>query len=164
MFRPPLANPALKRTIRPLYAQHQATTYAGFLDPTWNKAFDILPGIVMARKTKEIFTPFTAATGQVPFGLAALFLAPVLGVDEISSTGNSNFTVWVGGPDATFEILAPAFDATGDWTLPTDGSRKYLTGNAQGRLTPTGAVAATAQFELIDVVGADKIVVRFLVH
>lgn len=163
MFRPPLANPALKRTLRPLYAQHQATTYAGFLDPVWDKAFDILPGTVMCRKTKEIFTPFTGAAGQVPFGLSAFFLAPRLGVDEISSTGTNNFTVWVGGPDATFEVLAPAFDPAGDWSLPVDGSRKYLTGNAEGKLTPTAA-NAKGQFELIDVIGADKIVVRFLVN
>lgn len=162
MFKPPLANPSLKRTIRPLYAQHQATPWAGFLDPTWNKAFDILPGIVMARSTKEIFTPYTGATNQKPFGLAALFVAPVLGIDEVSPTGTNLFTVWVGGQDSLFEILAPAFDNTADWTLPTNGSRKLLTGNSQGKLTPTGATATNSIAELIDVAGTDKITIRLL--
>lgn len=161
MFRVPLSNPALKRTLRPLYAQHQATTWAGFLDPAWNRAFDILPGTVMTRITKEVFAPYTGAAGQVPFGLSAFFVAPTLGVDEMTDTGSNLFTVWVGGPDSEFEILAPAFDVAADWTLPTNGSTKLLTGNNQGRLTPAGATAVNAIAELIDVPSTDKIIVRF---
>jgi hypothetical protein len=159
MFRPTLANPAQKRTLRPLYAQHQATTWSGFLDPSWNRSFNILPGTVMARKTKEIFTPYTGAAGQTAFGLSAFFVAPLppIQIDEVVNIGTNLFTVWVGGPDALFEILAPAFDPAGDWSLPTDGSRKLLGATNQGLLTPD----ADGQFELIDVVGADKIVVRF---
>ncbi len=166
MFKPPVTNPGLKRTLRPLYAQHQATPQAGFLDPTWNKAFDIYPGTVMVRKSKEIFTPYTGAAGQIPWGLSDFFLAPILGVDEISSMGTGSFPVWRGGPDAMFEILAPAFDPAGDWSLPTDGSRKVLSATNQGKLTPAvGAPAiAAAQFELVDVIGTDKIVVSFLVR
>lgn len=160
MFKVPLSNPAIKRTLRPLYAQHQATPQACFLDPNFNRSFDILPGTVMARSTKELMTPFTGATGQKPYGLSALFVAPVLGIDEVIDTGQNLFAVWVGNADSQFEVLSPAFDKTGDWSLPTDGSIKLLTGNAQGRLTPTGATAANAAAELLNVVGADKIIIR----
>ena len=164
MFRVPLSNPAIKRTIRPLYAQHQATPWAGFLDPTWDNSFDIFPGTVMTRVTKEVFRPYTGATGQVPFGLSCFFVAPRLGVDEVIDTGSNMFSVWVGGDDSLFEVLAPAFDAAGIPALATNGSVQLLTGgtadNNKGKLTATGATAANAIAELIDVVSADKIVVR----
>jgi hypothetical protein len=162
MFRPPISNPALKRTIRPIYAQHQATTYGGFLDPNWARSFDIYPGTVMCRLSKEIFTPYTASGNQKPFGLSALFLAPQLGVDESTATGTNLFTVWVGGEQAVFEILAPGFDSTANWTATnvTDGGFALLTGTAQGLLTPTGANNANAIAELIDVPDTGKILVR----
>jgi len=162
MFRPPISNPALKRSIRPIYAQHQATTYGGFLDPNWNRSFDIFPGTVMCRLTKEIFTPYTGAAAQKPFGLSALFLAPQLGVDETTATGTNLFTVWVGGEQAVFEILAPGFDSTANWSTAniTLGGTALLTGTAQGLLTPTGATNANAIAELIDVPTTDKILIR----
>ena len=160
MFRVPISNPAQKRTLRPIYAQSQATPYAGFLDPAWNKAFDILPGTVMCRKTKEQFVPFTGTGQQVPFGLSALFVAPTLGIDEYTNTGTNNFTVWVGDSQAVFEIIAPAFDTTADWSLPSDGGRKMLTGNSQCRLTPTGVNSQNVIAELIDVIDVDKILIR----
>lgn len=164
MFRPPLSNPALKRTIRPIYAQHQATVHGGFLSPTWDRSFDIYPGTVMCRLTKEIFTPFTGAGNQVPFGLSALFVAPQLGVDECTSTGTNLFSCWTGGPDAVFEILAPAFDEDADWTAanPTDGGIQLLTATNQGLLTPTGATNANSVASLIDVEGTDKILISLL--
>jgi hypothetical protein len=162
MFRPPLSNPSLKRTIRPLYAQHQATPYGGFLDPAWNRSFDILPGTVMSRLTNEVFTPYTGTGNQKPFGLSALFVAPQLGVDEVTATGTNLFTVWVGGEQAVFEILAPAFDATANWTAAnvTDGGFQLLTATNQGLLTPTGANDGNAVAELISVESTDKIMVR----
>lgn len=162
MFRPPASNPALKRMIRPQYAQHQATTYGGFLDPNWDRSFDIYPGTVMCRKTKEIFTPYTGAGNQKPFGLSALFVAPQLGVDEVTGTGTNLFTVWVGGEQAEFEILAPGFDATANWTSVnvTDGGFQLLTGTSTGLLTPTSANNANSVAELIDVETTDKILIR----
>lgn len=160
MFRPTLANPAQKRTLRPIYAQHQATPHAGFLNPSWNKSFDILPGTVMVRLTDEVFTPYTGASGQRPYGLSALFCAPTLGIDEVTSTGTNLFTVWVGGEQAFFEVLAPAFDTTATWTAPTDGSIKLLTATSQGKLTPVGATAANAVAELVSVLDANKILIR----
>lgn len=162
MFYAPINNPALKRTIRPIYAQHQATTYAGFLDPNWNRSFDIYPGTVMCRLTKEIFTPFVGSGNQKPFGLSAFFLSPQLGVDEVTATGTNLYTVWVGGEQAEFEILAPGFDQTANWTSAnvTDGGFQLLTATNQGLLTPTGANNANAIAELIDVESTDKILIR----
>jgi hypothetical protein len=162
VFYAPINNPALKRTIRPIYAQHQATTYAGFLDPNWNRSFDIFPGTVMCRLTKEIFTPFVGSGNQKPYGLSAFFLAPGLGVDEVTATGTNLYTVWVGGEQAEFEILAPGFDQTANWTAAnvTDGGFQLLTATNQGLLTPTGANNANAIAELIDVESTDKILVR----
>jgi hypothetical protein len=162
MFRPTVANPAQKRTLRPIYAQHQATSYGGFLDPAWDRSFDILPGTVMCRKTAELFTPFVGSGNQTPFGLSALFVAPQLGIDEVTATGTNLFTVWTGGIDAVFEILAPAFDQAANWTglNPTDGGRTLLTGNSNGLLTPTGANAHNAVAELLDVESTDVILIR----
>jgi hypothetical protein len=162
MFYAPINNPALKRTIRPIYAQHQATTYAGFLDPNWNRSFDIYPGTVMCRLTKEIFTPFTGAGNQKPYGLSAFFLAPQLGVDEVTATGTNLYTVWVGNEQAEFEILAPGFDQTANWVAAnvTDGGQQLLTATAQGLLTPTGANNGNAIAELIDVEATNKILIR----
>lgn len=160
MFRPPLSNPAQKRTLRPLYAQHQATPWGGFLDPNLNVDFDILPGTVMQRLYGEVFAPYTGAAGTVPFGLSALFVAPRLGVNEVSSSGTGLFTVWVGGDQAVFEVLAPAFDVDATWPTVTGPSRTMLTANAQGRLTPEGVTAENVIAELIDIPSPDKIVVR----
>jgi hypothetical protein len=164
MFKPPITNVNLQRTIRPLYAHHQATPWAGFIDPDYmeNKTVDVYPGSVMYRVSGEVFAPVTDPTTQKPFGLAALFVAPGLGVDEVTPTNTNLFSVWVGGNDSLFEILAPAFDATADWTLATDGSRQLLTANAEGLLTPAGATAANAAAELIEVVGPNKIIVRLV--
>ena len=160
MFRPPLSNPAQKRTLRPLYAQHQATPWGGFLDPDMNVNFDILPGTVMQRLYGEVFAPYVGAAGTVPFGLSALFVAPTLGVNEVSSTGTGLLTVWVGGDQAVFEVLAPAFDTTATWPTVTGPGRYMLTANNKGRLTPAGVTAENAIAELVDIPSPDKIVIR----
>lgn len=161
MFLVPATNPALKRTLRPLYAQHQATPWGGFISPDFDRSFDILPGTVMRRVAKEVFAPYTGEEGQVPFGLSALFVAPRLGVDEVTSTSAGLFTVWVGNADSLFEVLAPAFDVTADWTIDPDGGTILLTGNEEGKLTPAGATPENSICELIDVVSTEKITVRF---
>jgi hypothetical protein len=162
VFYAPISNPALKRTLRPIFAQHQATPYPGFLDPNWNRSFDIYPGTVMTRLTKEIFTPYTASGNQKPWGLSAFFVAPQLGVDEVTATGTNLFTVWEGGSEATFEVLAPAFDQTANWTSAnvTDGGVQLLTATSEGLLTPTGVTEANAIAELLDVETTDKILIR----
>ncbi len=178
MFRPTIANPAQKRTLRPIYAQHQATPYGGFLDPNWSRSFDILPGSVMSRLTAEVFTPFTTGSSGTsvvgagapvlptsnakPFGLCALFIAPNLGIDEVTATGTNLVSVWNGAADAVFEVVAPAFDTAANWSgvNPTDGGRTLLTANNVGLLTPTGATNYNAVAELVDVESTNVILVR----
>lgn len=131
-----ISNITQKRTIRPLYAQSQATPYGGFLSTTWTKAVDIYPGMVMAKLQGENFTLAGTASGGgvLPatgglirgFGLSALFCAPSIQLDETQYPHDSSlnvFTVWQGGPDATFEVLAPAFAVDQSWseTLSNDG-------------------------------------------
>lgn len=175
MYYVPIDQVSQKRTIRPMYAQHQATSYAGYLDPNWNRAYDIYPGMVMALNGPEQFTLFTGASNQMPFGLGALFVAPKLGIDEVRYTGANLFTTWVGGDDATFEVLAPAFDPNANWTYPTTGQRVMLTATTSantagpGLLTPlatgsTGSgesnIGAYPIAELLSVTGTSKIYVR----
>ena len=159
-FKAPLSNPAQKRTLRPLYAQHQATPWGGFLDPNLNINYDILPGTVMQRIYGEVFAPYTGAAGTTPFGLSALFVAPTLGVNEVTGGGTGLFTVWVGDSQAVFEVLAPAFDTTANWPTKTGPGRYMLTANSQGRLTPAGVTSENAIAELIDIPSPDKIVIR----
>lgn len=168
MIRVPLAAVTLKRTIRPLYAATQATPWAGYLDPAWDRSVDIYPGMVMSKLPNNVFT-LARTSGAKGFGLSALFVAPQLGVDEVRPSGTNLFTVWVGGQDSSFEILAPAFDTSADWTQPTDGTEVLLThtttGHAKGPglLTPVGGSnKGTAVIgKLVAVVGTSKIEVRF---
>lgn len=167
MFRTTLANVGQKRTIRPLYANTQATPYAGYLDPSWDRSKDIYPGMVMAKLAGEVFTLASTTTAK-GFGLSALFVAPVLGIDEVALSGNNSFAVWTGGPDATFEVLAPAFDTSATYTQPTNGTRVLLShttsAHAQGpgKLTISGGTNAASNpvAELVDVVGTTKLIVR----
>lgn len=131
-----ITNVTQKRTLRPLYAQHQATPYGGFLSPSWTKAVDIYPGMVMAKLAGEVFTLAGTASGGgvLPttaglirgFGLSALFVAPTLGIDETQYPNDSSlnvFTVWQGAPGNVFEVMAPAFATTQSWseTASSDG-------------------------------------------
>lgn len=136
-----ITNVTQKRTLRPLYAQHQATPYGGFLSSSWTKAVDIYPGMVMAKLQGENFTLAGTASGggvlpaagavngssQIrAWGLSALFCAPTLGIDETQYPHDSSlnvFTVWQGAPGNAFEISAPAFAVDQAWaeTLSNDG-------------------------------------------
>ena len=166
MFSPPVSNPGLQRTLQPLYAVTQATPWAGQLDPDWDYSFDILPGTVMARIGGDVFTPYIADGTMKPFGLSEFFVAPSLGVDEVTPTGANNFTVWVLNADSEFNVFAPAFDSGGDWTVPTDGSRVFLAATETGLLTPvTGAgqiLLGNAVAELIAAPAANQIQIRGL--
>jgi len=167
MFRVTADNVSQKRTLRPLYAQTQATPYAGFLDPAWETTTaDILPGMVCRRAAGDLFSPVQAAA-DVPVGLAALFVAPKLKIDEVSPTGTGAFTVWVGDNQSLFEVLAPAFDTSATWVAPTAGQSIPLygttTAHAQGpgKLTNVTTNATTTPVAyLVDVVGTNKIIVQ----
>ena len=168
-------NVSQQRTIRPLYAQHQATPYAAFLHASWDRSVDILPGMVMTKLDSENVSLFgtIGGTGSVVashevFGLAGLFVAPVLGIDEVRDVGLNVFPVWIGGNQAVFEVLAPAFDTTATYTDITTGAktplRVTLSGHAQGagKLTTAASganVSVKVAAYLIDVVSATKIIV-----
>lgn len=167
MLRVTIDNVAQKRTIRPLYAQHQATPYGCFLDPNWNRSVDILPGMVMTKLQGEVVTLFQGGNHEV-FGLSALFVAPKLGIDEVRPVGHNVFGVWVGDNQSVFEVLAPAFATSAAWTNPTDGTKTPLRvtigahADGVGKLTPEAAgatVSAKVAGHLIQVVSASKIIV-----
>lgn len=164
MIRTYLSNDYVKRTIRPLYSWTQATPKPCFLDPGWTRAIPIWPGMGFMRSGGDLVTlmganstqmggktmtgsahsgnagsDVTAATVPV-YGLGALYVGGD-GIDELLYAGINAFACWVLGPDAEFEILAPAFDATATWTDPTDGSGSALVGVStatanQGMLVP----------------------------
>lgn len=167
MLKVTLDNVGQERTIRPLYANHQATPWGCLLDPAWDRSSEIYPGMVMSKLDGEKATLASSNTTKV-WGLSALFVAPVLGIDEVRSSGSNLFAVWVGDNQAVFEILAPAFDTSASWVQPTDGSktplRFTLAGHAQGpgKLTTaaaSGTVSTEVAAHLINVVGTKKIIV-----
>lgn len=144
MLRTPLNLNYLKRTIRPLYANTQATPKAVLLDPAWDSSVDIYPGMAMMKTTGTNVTLING-TGTI-YGLADFFEAPVLGIREITDSGINAAAVWVLGPDSEFQILAPAFDTTVTWTDPGDGTTTlitaYVAGAKRGQLVPVGTASA----------------------
>jgi hypothetical protein len=170
MIRTYLSNDYVKRTIRPLYSWTQATPKACFLDPNWQRTVPIWPGMGFVRTGGDLVTlaganttqmnsatmtgtadstgsHFTAAQGPVVYGLGALYVGGD-GIDELLYAGINTFAVWVLGPDAEFEILAPAFDTGSTWNDPTDGSGATLvavstSGATQGMLVPSDASSIT---------------------
>lgn len=139
-----------KRTLRPLYDITQATPKNLFLDPAWNGAVDIVPGMAMMKTTGDNVTVLNA-TG-VPYGLAGIFEAPSIGITEITNQGINSIPVWVLGPDAEFQLIANGtsspFDTTLTWTDPGDGTltlvSAYTSGAKQGQLCPAGTSGASA--------------------
>ena len=134
----------LKRTMRPLYDNTQATPKSCFLDPAWDNSVDIYPGMAVQKTLGDQVT-LTNGTG-VLYGLAGIFEAPKLGITEVTNQGINAFPVWVLGPDAEFQILAPAFDTAVTWTDPGDGNitlvTAYSSGPLRGTLCPIGAVSS----------------------
>lgn len=158
MIRTYLSNDYVKRTIRPLFAWTQATPKPCFLDPGWTRAIPLWPGMGFVRSGGDLVAPagattaqmggktMAAAAGQPVYGLGALYVGGD-GIDELLYAGINAFAVWVLSPDAEFEILAPAFDATQTWTDPADGSGSTLlycamSGSNQGMLVPQGGTNA----------------------
>lgn len=147
MLRTSLQKAYIKRTIRPLYGWTQATPKSCFLDPAWDRSIDIYPGMGMMKTSGENYT-LCNATG-VPAGLCALYVGGD-GIDEVEDAGINVLAVWVLGPDAEFEILAPAFDESASWVDPGDGTELMVhvnTGAAsdakRGKLVPAGAAHAS---------------------
>lgn len=156
-----LSNAMQKRLIRPLYAHTQATPYAATLDPLLRNtdgsfrqplntevqggmaartasAFvlqgGLVPGTCMVKNAGEAMLVHNGAnTATVhTFGLLANFVGGTL--DDLKD--NNEIGVWR-GPDATFELLSPAWDSTGLSALyaaATAGSPVEMCAGPDGRL------------------------------
>lgn len=174
MLRTTLANSWAKRTLKPLYAFSQSTPKAVFLDPAWiaAPAVPIYAGMAMAKTIGDSVTLVgDGTTGPlVPYGLAA-FMEGVPGIEsEITNQGGPNpAAVWVLGPDAEFEVSAPAMDASATWLDPGTGFPPlvyaYTTTAKRGQLCPVGAgtvgttITAKPVARLLKVSAANKIVI-----
>lgn len=162
MLRVPLNKAWIKRTIRPLYGWTQMTPKDMLLDPNWDRSTPIWPGMV-AMKTEGEKVTLINGTGK-PLGLFGLYIGGD-GIDEVAESGVNSVAVWVMGPDAEVEVLAPAFDTTASWVEPGDGTIAYVhastTGANRGKLVPAGAAGASALpvARLLRVESASKIVV-----
>jgi hypothetical protein len=186
-----LSNKYQKRLIRPLYAQTQATPYAVSLDDTFRNSDgsinlptsgDTTPlgtrtadahttknsltsGLVAVRTKGEKIAIATGVDSgaEKPFGLLANFVG-----GDLDDIGDENQVgVWR-GPDAVFELLAPAFDDTGLSTAFNNaitGNPVELYALADGRLGYVGSpnAARVPVAELIDMPSASRIVVSLLV-
>lgn len=166
-----LSNAMQKRLIRPLYAHTQATPYAATLDPllrntdgsfraplnTENQAGmgartanaftlqgGIVPGTCMVKNAGEAMLVHNGAVAPVrTWGLLANFVGGTL--DDLKD--NNEIGVWR-GPDATFELLSPAWDPTGLSTLyaaSTAGAPVDLAAGPDGRLLGFAAGGAGAR-------------------
>jgi hypothetical protein len=188
-----LSNVFQKRLIRPIYAQTQATPYAGTLDASLRNADGsfraplsgdanptrtqnaftlqggIVPGLVMIKGAGDAFKVATGANNERPFGLLANFVGGTL--DDIKD--ENQIGIWY-GPGSVFELLAPAFDDTGlaaayATASATAGAPVLLYANEKGQLAQATALAggtATNKLpvaELQERTSAAKIVVKLLV-
>lgn len=169
MLRVPLSKSYLQRTIRPLYGWTQATPKACFLSTSHDPdAVPVWPGYCMMRAGGDTVNVIDG-TGN-PYGLSALYVGGD-GIDEVAEQGINAFSVWVLGPDAEFEILAPAFDDAATWTDPTNGTSLLVhaatgaTTSTRGQLVPAGATDASTRpvARLLKVVSDEKIVIGGLV-
>lgn len=155
MIRTTLDNVTVKRTCKPLHEQHQATPYAIHLDDAAPQT--IYSGMVMARTGEDTVDLYDGTSATVrPFGLAALDYNT--DINDMDGLSDVPFAVWLGGPDAFFQINAPAFDTGATWAVPTDGTRQLVYANADGELTTVADGEPVA--ELIEVVSASRIVIR----
>ncbi len=165
MLRTTIDKAYIKRTIRPLYGWTQATPKGLMLDPAWDRSVAIYPGMCMMRTSGENATLLNG-TG-VPYGLCGLYIGGD-GIDEVLEQGVNSIGVWVLGPDAEFEVLAPAFDVAQSWTDPGNGTNVLVhastTGANRGKLVPAGATNASTRpvARLVKVNSASKITIAGL--
>lgn len=145
MLRTTMDKAWIKRTYRVLYGWTQQTPDATLIDPAWDRSVGIYPGMV-AMKTKGDNVTLINATG-VPLGFFGEYIGGD-GIDEPRERGVNATAVWVLGPDAEAEILAPAFDTSASWVDPADGTVTLLhartDGANRGKLVPAGAATGGA--------------------
>lgn len=188
-----LSNVLQKRLIRPLYAHTQATPYAATLDaslrnvdgsfraPLSGDVFSgltrtanafllqggLVPGTVMVKGAGEAMLVSTGANvvnTNRPFGLLANFVGGTL--DDLKD--NNEIGVWR-GPDATFELLTPAWDDTGLAALYSGaaaGAPVELAAGTDGRLVGFAAGGAGNRVvvaRLVERASASKISIELAV-
>lgn len=164
MLRTTLAKAYIKRTLRPIYGWTQATPKSEYLDPAWvHGTVDIYPGMVATTSNAASGTVAPALLdADVPTGLFGLYIGGD-GINEVLDQGVNAVAVWVLGPDAEFEVTAPAFDVS-DGAFVEGGLVHFLgTGETtdRGKLCPSDATNASTRpvAKLIKIVSADKIIV-----
>lgn len=179
-----VSNALQKRLIRPLYAQTQATPYAAVLDPSLRNADGsfrkplaadsspvarsadaytlqngIVPGTVVLKGAADSIVVATGANAaQLPLGLLANFVG-----GNFDDIGDENSVgVWR-GPDAVFELLAPAFDDTGlatAYAAATPGVPVPLYAGVDGRLVYNASPGSRVLVaNLIERVSASRIII-----
>jgi hypothetical protein len=169
-FRTTLANVNQKRTCASLYT-NAASPQSYTFDANYS-GIDIYPGMVAMMHADGEVTVCSGLAADFPLGLFANFCAPTLGVDEVTTDPNRQIGVWVGGADAQFSVLAPAFDTNADWHVGVDGADVLLCAargaSNKGQLTilanvDTSGYEVDADAEvvakLISVVSATEIIV-----
>lgn len=162
MLRTKLNASYIKRTFRPLYGWTQMTPTSVFLDSAWDRSTAIWPGMVMTKGVGENVT-LIGGTSQIPYGFSALYVGGD-GIDEPLDVGLNVFAVWVMGPDAQAEVLAPAFDTS--LTYTDTATAEFLlyagtTGSNKGKLVVSGTSGATTEpvARLLKVNSATKITI-----
>ena len=156
MLRTTMAKAYIKRTFRPLLGWTQMTPKSVFLDPSWTQADTMAhpawPGMVYMKTQGEKVVLFGDGDGggddaghsnSVPYGFGALYVGGD-NINEVLESGINAFAVWVLGPDAEAEILAPAFDTSESWTEYSDGRETLIyvgtdsttVGGNRGKLVP----------------------------
>lgn len=158
MIRVDLANVSAQRTCLPLFEKHQATPFPIFIDAA--ETADIYSGMAMRRTGESTCRLYDGTSASFRFfGLAAMDRNAVIN-DFTSQSGSVPFAVWLGGPDAVFEISAPAFDTLATWAVPVDGTRQYVYATSTGKLTTVADGERIA--ELLEVPSATKIVIKLV--
>ena len=153
MLRTPLNLNYQKRTIRPLYANTQATPKGMFLDPNWAFGVDIFPGMVMDKVVGvagNVVTLHATGSSAAAVGLADFFEAPLFGIRQITDSGINACAVWVLGPDAEFVVLPPAFDTSLTY-LRGDLLYGTAAGAKQGQLTNVLTANGPAIAKVLDI-------------
>lgn len=168
MLRTTLEKSYIKRTVRPLYGWSQATPQDMKLDADFYDAgVKVFPGMVATKTAGQNVTVIGDAA-DAPLGLFGLYIGGD-DIDEVKDQGVNSVAVWVLGPDAQFEILAPAFDT--DATYDDEGEtllHAWVAGADQGKLAPAGStkaghtLSAEPVARLVEVVSDSVIIVAGL--
>lgn len=184
-----------KRLIRGEYAHHQATPYNNPLDPSFFNTDgsiriplssdttpltrsaapytlngSLVPGLCVTKTAGEAVAISTGSTtvAERPFGLLANWVGGDFDDIGPQNVGSGSVGTWR-GPDATFTLLAPAFNSTGlsaaFTSAATTGVPVLLYAGTDGRLvyvsSPTGTQVAVAR--LIDFPAASRITIELIV-